>query len=58
VSDTVFFGWDPAAPGSEKTTCRCTRCKCLHVWTVAEHYPRKCTSCGALFNFANLQIVK
>lgn len=50
----VFFGWDPAAPGCEETTCRC-RCGCLHVWQ--DRAPTKCSSCGARFNWAGLKPV-
>lgn len=55
-AEPVHFGWDPAVPGSERTVCRCPRCKCLHVW--AENVPAKCSSCGARFNWAGLRAVK
>jgi hypothetical protein len=51
----VTFGWDPALPGSEKNTCRCPVCKCLHVW--AGDAPLKCSSCGVRFNWPGLQVV-
>lgn len=54
--DAVTFGWDPAAPGCDKNSVRCPRCKCLHVW--AEAAPKKCSSCGVVFNWAGLKVVK
>jgi hypothetical protein len=56
MDEGVIFGWDPAAPGCEKNTCRCPRCKCLHVW--AGDAPLKCSSCGVRFNWPGLQVVK
>lgn len=51
----VFFGWDPALPGSEKSVVRCPRCKCLHAW--ADKAPLKCSSCGVRFNWSGLSVV-
>jgi uncharacterized CHY-type Zn-finger protein len=52
-----IIGIDWGKPGGDMTACVCPQCRSLHTWE-ARTEPQKCPTCGFLFNFTGLRVVK